>query len=62
MTINKIKHSQCSNPDRHTKHFLLHNNLHMILGLSGVFSNLFNQREDVKLISGEDHALVSKNY
>ena len=60
--MNKIKHSQCSNPDRRTNHFLLHNDLHMILGLSGVFSNLFNEWEDVKLISGEDRALVSKNY
>ena len=60
--MNKIKHSQCSNPDRRTKHFLLHNDLHMILGLSGVFSNLFYEWEDVKQISGEDRALVSKNY
>jgi hypothetical protein len=60
--MKKIKHSQCSNPDQRTKHFLLHNDVHMILGLSGVFSNLFNEREDVKPISGEDRALVSKTY
>jgi hypothetical protein len=60
--MNKIKHSQCSNPNRRTKHFLLHHDLRMILGLSGVFSNLFNEWEDVKQISGEDRALVSKNY
>ena len=40
----------------------MHNDLHMILDLSGVFSTLFLMREDVKPISGEDRALVSKNY
>ena len=61
MTNNKIIHSQCSNPDGLAKHFLLQNDLHIVLGLSCVISNLY-KREDVKPISGEDRALVSKKY
>jgi hypothetical protein len=44
------------------KRCLLHKDPHMILDLSAVFSTIFQNWEDVKLISGEDCALLSKNY